>query len=87
MLFLLQSSAALLDGNCHQKLFPASSQLSLLATAKLLESGAGAKPEVEGDASAVLATLAASGENSGSGSGSGQGARRLVAHFSWGQAV
>lgn len=68
-----ESSAALLDGNCHQKLFPASSQLSLLATAKLLESGAGAKPEVEGDASAVLANLAASGENSGSGSGSGQG--------------
>ncbi|XP_077555459.1 uncharacterized protein LOC144169905 isoform X1 [Haemaphysalis longicornis] len=68
-----ESSAALLDGNCHQKLFPASSQLSLLATAKLLESGTGAKPEVEGDASAVLATLAASGENSGSGSGSGQG--------------
>lgn len=57
----------------EQALATKGEELSLLATAKLLESGAGAKPEVEGDASAVLATLAASGENSGSGSGSGQG--------------
>ncbi|XP_077555461.1 uncharacterized protein LOC144169905 isoform X2 [Haemaphysalis longicornis] len=57
----------------EQALATKGEELSLLATAKLLESGTGAKPEVEGDASAVLATLAASGENSGSGSGSGQG--------------
>lgn len=32
------SAASILDDECHQKLFPASSQLSLLATAKMLES-------------------------------------------------
>lgn len=70
------------DGDCHQKLFPASSQLSLLATAKMLESQSGAGgasllPEAEGDASAVLATLATSGESSCSGSGSSQSAQSL----------
>lgn len=72
--------AAFSDGDCHQKLFPASSQLSLLATAKMLESqsgGASSVPEVEGDASALLATLATSGESSCSGSGSSQSTQSL----------
>lgn len=67
-----ESSSSAVDSNCHQKMFPASSQLSLLATAKMLESGSG-KPETEEDASALLATLAASGESSNSGNSSGQG--------------
>lgn len=67
-----ESSSSAVDSNCHQKMFPASSQLSLLATAKMLESGSG-KPEAEEDASALLATLAASGESSNSGNSSGQG--------------
>ncbi|XP_077516207.1 uncharacterized protein LOC144126121 [Amblyomma americanum] len=68
-----ESNASIVDGNCHQ-MFPASSQLSLLATAKMLESGSGVKPEAEGDTPTLLATLAASGESSTPGSGSGQGA-------------
>lgn len=67
-----ESSSSAVDSNCHQKMFPASSQLSLLATAKMLESGS-EKPETEEDASALLATLAASGESSNSGNSSGQG--------------
>ncbi|XP_037564035.1 longitudinals lacking protein, isoforms H/M/V-like [Dermacentor silvarum] len=67
-----ESSSSAVDSNCHEKMFPASSQLSLLATAKMLESGSG-KPEAEEDASALLATLAASGESSNSGNSSGQG--------------
>lgn len=53
--------------DCQQKLFPASSQLSLLATAKMLESSGAAERPAEA-ASALLATLAAGESSSGSGS-------------------